>query len=177
MGESGKTCEYVAMQPGKFMGAYYRAIDSKGRILLPPRFLEAISSQPGSFISSNNGQAENGQNARGSFWLTSLYGRVTAYLPATWQHTVAQLCAIKAPSRKLSNFKTRLIGMAEEIQPDAQGRIRVPQSLIREGALKKDIVLVGLLEKFEIWDQGLFDALPNEDVSEELAASGVDIFL
>lgn len=153
--------------PGKFMGTYYRALDTKGRILLPPRFLETIA----------GAAAATGQAGRGAFWLTSLYGRVTAYLPATWEHTVEQLCSIRTPSQKLSNFKTRLIGMAEEIVPDAQGRGRIPQSLIRAGELKKEIVLVGILDKFEIWDQALFEAVPNEDVSEELAASGVDIFL
>lgn len=145
------------------MGTYFRAIDAKGRVLLPPRYLETIASGAG--------------DGRGSFWLTSLYGRVTAYLPATWENTVEQLCGIRNPSQKLSNFKTKLIGMAEEIIPDAQGRVRIPQSLLREGSLKKDIVLVGILEKFEIWDQALFEALPNEDVSEELAASGVNIYL
>ena len=48
---------------------------------------------------------------------------------------------------------------------------------MREGGLRKDIVLVGILEKFEIWDQARFEAVPNEDVSDELAASGVNIFL
>lgn len=147
------------------MGTYFRAIDAKGRILLPPRYLETIAT------------ASSAASERGSFWLTSLYGRVTAYLPATWENTVEQLCSIRNPSQKLSNFKTKLIGMAEEIIPDTQGRVRIPQSLLREGFLKKDIVLVGILEKFEIWDQALFEALPNEDVSEELAASGVDIYL
>lgn len=151
----------------KFMGTFYRALDAKGRALLPPRYLEVIA----------NAAQEAGRGGRGSFWLTSLYGRITAYLPATWENTVEQLCGIKTPSQRLSNFKTRLIGMAEEIEPDAQGRIRIPQSLMRQGSLKKDIVLVGILDKFEIWDQALFEAVPNEDVSEELAASGVDIYL
>lgn len=148
---------------GKFMGTYHRALDAKGRFLLPPRFLEAV--------------AAGSEDGRGSFWLTSLYGRVTAYLPDTWENMVEQICRIKIPSQKLSNFKTKLIGMAEELAPDGQGRIRVPQSLMREGGLRKDIVLVGILDKFEIWDRERFDAIPNEDVTEELAASGVDITL
>ena len=58
-----------------------------------------------------------------------------------------------------------------------QGRVRIPQSLMREAGLQKDVMLVGMLNKFEIWDQNRFDALQLEDVSEELAASGVDISL
>lgn len=148
----------------RFMGTFYRSLDSKGRVMLPPRYLETLAAH-----------AEG--NSKGSFWLTSLYGRLTAYLPAMWERTVEQLCRIKLPSQKLSNFKTRLIGLAEELSPDPQGRIRIPQSLVREGGLQKDIVLVGILDKFEIWDKARFDALPTEDVTEELAASGIEIFL
>lgn len=148
----------------RFVGTFYRSLDAKGRVLLPPRYLEALAQG-----------ADN--SSKGSFWLTSLYGRLTAYLPAMWEHTVEQLCKIKLPSQKVSNFKTKLIGLAEELTPDPQGRVRLPQSLIREGALEKEIVLVGILDKFEIWDKAQFDAVPNEDVSEELAASGIDIFL
>ena len=61
--------------------------------------------------------------------------------------------------------------------PDAQGRVRIPQSLMREAGLQKDVMLVGMLSKFEIWDQTRFDALTLEDVSDELAASGVTISL
>lgn len=172
----GKVAEqgekWAKREPGvksssRFMGTYYRVLDAKGRLQLPPRYLEVIASA----------ERELGGEGRGSFWLTCLYGRVTAYLPATWEQTVEQLCSIKGASRKLSDFKTRFIGLGEELFPDAQGRVRIPQSLVRQGGLVKDVVLVGILEKFEVWDQERFEAVPNEDVSEELAASGVEIFL
>ncbi|MBD5641387.1 MAG: division/cell wall cluster transcriptional repressor MraZ [Desulfovibrio sp.] len=148
------------------MGTYYRALDSKGRLLLPPRFIEALA-----------GAAESAGHERPSCWLTMLYNRITGYLPEAWEETVAKLCAIPMPSRQLSNFKTRLIGMAHEIFPDAQGRVRIPQPLARCGNLQKDIVLAGLMDKFEIWDQGEFEAVPSEDVSAELAASGIVVNL
>lgn len=167
MGISGKTWKkrdiLWELMAGRFMGTYHRALDAKGRFLLPPRFLDVIGA--------------DSDSGRGSFWLTSLYGRITAYLPAAWEGMVEQICRIRIPSQKLSNFKTKLIGMAEELCPDSQGRIRIPQSLMREGGLQREIVLVGILDKFEIWDQERFDAIPNEDVTEELAASGVDITL
>lgn len=148
---------------GKFTGTYYRSLDNKGRFLLPPAFLQALKS---------DSSVENP-----SFWLTSVFGRVTAYLPANWENTVEKLCSIPLPSPKLANFKTKVIGLAQEIIPDSQGRVRIPQSLIREGKFYKDVVLVGILDKFEIWDQELFDAIPDEDVSAELAASGISINL
>lgn len=151
--------------PGQFIGTYQRALDAKGRLLLPPAFLQALDA------------SGDDESQRGSFWLTALYGRLTAYMPEHWQNTVEQLCKIRLPSQKLSNFKTKLIGLAQELIPDAQGRVRIPQSLMREAGLRKDIVLVGILDKFEIWDQERFDAVPLEDVTDELAASGIEISL
>ena len=43
--------------------------------------------------------------------------------------------------------------------------------------LQKDVVLVGMADKFEIWDQARFDALLVEDVSDEVAACHLDIAL
>ncbi len=154
------------MGKARFVGTYYRALDSKGRLLLPPRFIEAL-----------NLAAESAGQAQPSFWLTLLYDRITGYLPEQWERTVAGLCAIPMPSRKLSNFKTRFIGMGHEIVPDGQGRIRIPQPLARNGNLQRDIVLAGLLDKFEIWAQAEFEAVANEDVTDELAASGIVVNL
>lgn len=145
------------------MGTYCRALDSKGRLMLPPGYLKALKGGDG--------------REKASFWLTSVYGRVTAYLPENWENIVESLCSIPLPSPRLANFKTKVIGLAQEITPDSQGRVRIPQSLIREGKFYKDVVLVGILDKFEIWDQELFDSIPDEDVSAELAASGASIFL
>lgn len=153
--------------PAKFVGTYQRALDAKCRLLLPPSYLQALG------LDDN----EEGNTCAGSFWLTSFYGRLVAYRPEHWLNTVEQLCKIRLPSQKLSNFKTKLIGLAQELTPDAQGRVRIPQSLMREAGLHKEVVLVGILDKFEIWDQERFDAVPLEDVTDELAASGIEISL
>ncbi len=133
--------------------------------MLPPEYREALCAGGG-----------DGEGA-GAFWLTCFYGRLTAYLPAEWEAVTEQLGRIRIPSPRLSHFKTKIMGLAQELIPDPQGRVRIPQSLMREAGLQKDVMLVGMLNKFEIWDQKRFDELQLEDVSEELAASGVDISL
>ncbi len=161
--------------PRQFNGSFSRSLDSKGRLVLPPRFLEALDAC-GEILPASGSGAES-QALCGTFWLTAFYGRLVAYFPKDWENIVSQLSRIRFPSQSLANFKTKLIGLAQELTPDAQGRVRIPQSLMRAANLHKDIVLVGMQDKFEIWDQEQFDALAVEDVSEELAASGVDIAL
>lgn len=129
--------------------------------MLPPEYREGLCAGGGA----------------GVFWLTAYYGRLVAYLPDDWETVTEQLSRIPMPSPRLSHFKTKVMGLAQELQCDAQGRVRIPQALMREAGLQKDVMLVGMLNKFEIWDQIRFDALELEDVSAELAASGVAISL
>ena len=48
---------------------------------------------------------------------------------------------------------------------------------MHEAKLHKDVMLVGMANKFEIWDQASFNALTFEDVSEELSGLGVNLSL
>lgn len=146
-----------------FTGSFFRSLDSKGRLLLPPSFLHVIYA--------------NNEVEKSAIWLTAFYGRLSAYKPADWNETVQQLCKISLPSPKLANFKTKLLGLAEELIPDTQGRIRLSKPLMREAGLEKDIVLVGMLNKFEIWARSRFEALEYEDVSTELQGAGLIINL
>lgn len=153
----------------RFTGSYFRSMDAKGRLVLPPKFLDALGA-PGH-------GGESGDPAAGAFWLTAYYGHLTAYLPDQWDAIVEQLSGIRMPPPALAHFKTKVIGLAHELVPDGQGRVRIPQPLLRAAGLGRDAVLVGMLDKFEIWAQERFDDLPDEDVSEELAARNVDLDL
>jgi MraZ protein len=116
-------------------------------------------------------------NDAGNFWLTGRNGGLVAYLPHNWEEITAQLNSIPLPSRNLFYFKTKFIGLGQELTPDSQGRVRIPQSLMREAGLQKDVMLVGMHSQFQIWDQIRFDALAPQDVSTELAAAGVTVSL
>lgn len=129
--------------------------------MLPPEYREGLCAEGGP----------------GTFWLTAIYGHLVAYLPADWDAVTEQLSSIFLPSPRLSNFKSKVMGLAQELEPDSQGRVRLPQSLMREAGLQKDVMLVGMLNKFEIWDQERFDALIVEDVSAELAGLNLQIRL
>lgn len=149
----------------QFNGSYFRSMDAKGRLMLPPKFLDALGA------AGHGGDAADPE--AGAFWLTAYYGHLTAYLPVQWKAIVEQLSGIRMPPPALAHFKTKVIGLAHELIPDAQGRVRIPQPLLRAAGLGHEAVLVGMLDKFEIWAQERFDDLPDEDVSGELAARNV----
>jgi MraZ protein len=144
-----------------FTKSLSRSLDPKGRLMLPPEYRDGLIADGGS----------------GTFWLTAFYGRLVAYLPADWDLVTEQLSSIPMPSPRLSHFKTKVMGLAQELEPDAQGRVRIPQVLMHEAKLHKDVMLVGMLNKFEIWDQASFNGLQLEDVSEELTGLGINLSL
>ncbi len=57
------------------------------------------------------------------------------------------------------NFFRMLFPAAEEISVDPQGRIRIPERLVKHASLKHDVVLVGVRDHAEIWDKPTWDAL------------------
>ena len=146
--------------------------------MLPVEYREALlACAQGSASPTAPNAAETTAEAAPSFVLTGFYGRLVAYVPEDWERNVEQLSRIRNPSMKLSRFMSKIMGLAEEVAADPQGRVRIPQPLMREAGLVKDVVLVGMGRKFEIWDQARFEALELEDVADELAAGGIDISL
>ena len=144
-----------------FNKSHYRSLDPKGRLVLPQEYRDALQPlDPG-----------------GRFVLTGDQGRLVAYTLADWEETRRRLTAIKRPSQALGRFMSKFLGLAEEVAPDAQGRVRLSQPLMRAAGLQKDVVLVGMGWKFEVWDQARFEQLETEDISAELDALGVDISL
>ena len=153
------------MKPHGFIATHYRSLDTKGRFILPPEYREYLAEH-----------AEEGEEP--CMWITGYYGKLVAYLPAAWNTIFEQLSKISFRYVKLSNFKSKVIGLAQCLTPDAQGRVRLSQALMREAGLTKDCVLVGMIDKFEIWDQQTFEALStSEDISDELAATNLELDL
>ena len=83
--------------------------------MLPPEYREGLCADGGT----------------GVFWLTAYYGRMVAYLPGDWEKVTEQLSRIPMPSPRLSHFKTKVMGLAQELQCDAQGRVPVPTAIYR----------------------------------------------
>ena len=64
-----------------------------------------------------------------------------------------------------------LFSGAGELIPDKQGRVLIPSDLREFAGLTKDVVVIGLDDKAEIWDKELWDnQQSNMDMEKMLAA-------
>lgn len=130
-----------------FRGNYSHAIDAKGRIIIPARFREGLGA---------------------SFVVTKGFdGCLYAFAQEEWEifdKKLQDLPLDNADARKLTRF---FIGGACEAEPDKQGRILLPVSLLSHADIEKEAVVVGMGSRVELWSEARWnDASTFEDIEE-----------
>ena len=145
-----------------FRSSSFHTIDAKGRIIIPSRFRNILKSDKiyGVMISNKD---------------DCLY----AYTFSEWEKVESKILSTK--TNAMADFRRFFLGNSCECMCDRQDRILIPKSLREYANLAKDIVLVGNLDRFEIWDRGQWDKinkemeqkLKKEEVKEEIASLGL----
>ena len=120
-----------------FRGRFEYTIDPKGRVNIPSRFREQLT--------------ESGQE---SVVITNNEKCIYAYPAEEWERIEQKLAAgVSSVNRKKNAFVRFFVGGAVEVSPDKQGRILIPPSLRGYAALDRDVVIIGMPNRFEIWDR------------------------
>jgi len=121
-----------------FLGEYRRVVDNKGRIFIPSKFREDLI---GGIVVSK------GFDERCLF-LFSKDG---------WKRLQDKILATPVTKKNTRKFSRWFFSSASEGSMDQQGRTKIPQNLIEHAGLKKDIVLVGVSDRAEIWAKEKWD--------------------
>ncbi len=126
-----------------FLGSYLHQLDEKGRLALPASFRR--SAGDAGFV------------------------LIHAYEPALYLYPLRTWAAVE---ERLAEFMRRqpeargtvlsLTAAAAEVIPDKQGRILIPERLQRAASLDTEALIVGALEKIEIWNPELFKSATGE---------------
>jgi MraZ protein len=149
-----------------FRKSFHRSLDSKGRLMLPPEYRDIIHAASDS----------------GGFTLIIYDECIVACPTPEWEAFTEKIEQLRNLRQDTRRFRSQLMGRAEELELDPQGRARISQALMRYAGLSKDVVLVGLGSRFEIWDRQRFEGIKLDDaaldiVVKELAQSGIDFSL
>ncbi|WP_319530689.1 division/cell wall cluster transcriptional repressor MraZ [uncultured Cohaesibacter sp.] len=147
-----------------FEGRHHRSLDPKGRLMLPPEFRDILLAR----------------SRDGLFVMTTYDDCVVVYPQPDWEELAEKFNTLRTTSRRVRDFRRLVIGGAEKVSLDKQGRVRFSQSHCDYAGLSKELVLVGQGRTFEVWDQARFGGVTSQnfdDVAEELAESGIDFAL
>lgn len=135
-----------------FMGEYNHTLDVKGRLIIPSKFRDTLGE---SFIV-----------ARG------MDGCLFVYSNDAWNDIHMKIKELPSLTNKESrHFSRFLLAGASEVDVDKQGRILVPQNLREFAGLDKDVVLVGVGDRIEIWNKEKWDDINLADNMDEIAAA------
>src|SRR5436190_1618571 len=83
--------------------------------------------------------------------MTSLDQCLAAYAPSQWARLEDQLRALPAFSRQVKALTRLLMSRAADCELDVQGRILLPAPLRAGAGLEREAVVVGVLNRFEVW--------------------------
>jgi len=138
------------------LGEYEHTIDEKNRLTLPVKFRQAV--------------------AGGLVLTRGLDACIYAYPVPAWERLVEDrlepLDPLSPEARRMERF---FFSGAAEVEPDRQGRVMVPQALLKHAGLGREVVVAGVRDRLEIWDRAAWrkhlDEVEGsaEDVAERLA--------
>ncbi|MDL2314098.1 division/cell wall cluster transcriptional repressor MraZ [Desulfovibrio sp. OttesenSCG-928-C14] len=138
-----------------FRGRVSRSLDAKGRLVLPPDFREILLAR-----------SEDGQMV-----LTTYDNCVVGFPYPDWLRFEASLNKISHPKAPVRNFRRVVIGGAEIMKTDAQGRVRLSRDHLDYAGINGEAVLMGQGPRFEIWQPARLSSIlaaSYEDVADYL---------
>jgi len=121
----------------ELLGTHGYSLDPKGRVSLPARFREAFDD---------------------GLWLTVGQDRSLYCFPrAEWERRSGEVDAFALSDREGRAFARLFFSSAEQAKLDGQGRVTIPQRLRDAVGIGKDVVVIGVRERMEIWDRAEWD--------------------
>ncbi len=133
-----------------FRGANAISLDAKGRLAMPSRYRDEI-------VSRSAGQL--------IVTIDAIDPCLCVYPLPEWEiieTKLRELPSLREESRRLQRL---LIGNAVDIELDSAGRFLVPPRLREYAKLDKHAMLVGQLNKFQLWDENAWNALADADLA------------
>ena len=134
-----------------FMGQYNHTIDTKGRLIVPSKFRERLGDE---FVVSKG-----------------MDGCLFVYANEDWNAFEQKLTSLPLINKEARQFARFFLAGAAQVELDKQGRILLPANLREFAGLDKDVVLVGVGSRIEIWSKEKWETISEDDNMDDIAAA------
>ena len=132
-----------------FMGEYKHSIDAKGRIILPADFREELTD---------------------NFVITKgLDNCLFLYTAEEWDKLSTKLRQLPLAKAEARAFVRFFFAGARQAECDRQRRFVVPANLRARAKLQKDVVLIGISNRIEVWSKAEWDRY-NEEITPSVSS-------
>jgi MraZ protein len=120
-----------------FIGEYAHNLDEKGRLAIPAKFRSELK--------------------KGAVVTRGLDNCLFLYTQKEWQLLADKLATLPISQSKSRAFARLMLAGAMDVTLDKQGRIILPEYLRKFASMKKKIIIAGLYNRLEIWDEQVWD--------------------
>ena len=125
-----------------FFGTYTPKLDEKGRLFLPAKFRDQLTEG----LVVTRGQERC----------------LTVWSMEDFQGLTNRLREAPVTNKGTRDYVRMLFAAASQEVPDKQGRISIPASLREYASLTKDVVVIGSMNRIEIWDPAAWTTYSEE---------------
>ena len=121
----------------ELLGTHSYQLDPKGRVSLPARFRETFAD---------------------GAWLTiGQDGCLFVFPRAEWERRSDEVASFPLSDTAGRAYGRLFFGSSDEARLDGQGRLTIPQRLRDRVGIRKDVVVLGVRDRMEIWDRVAFE--------------------
>ena len=131
-----------------FTGEYHNSLDTKNRLNIPAKFRKVLDPI----------------NDR-TFVITRGFDQCLVLYPLQdWSQVEEQLGKLSSIRGRHRSFVRSVTRYAISVQYDGQGRIQIPESLLGYSGIKKEVAVIGMINKIELWNPAIISQM---DANEE----------
>ena len=121
----------------ELLGAHSYQLDPKGRLSLPARFREALAD---------------------GVWVTiGQDGCLFAFPRVEWHRYADEVSASPLSDAQGRAYQRLFFGSSDELRLDVQGRLTLPGRLRDAVGIGKDVIVLGVRDRMEIWDRDSYE--------------------
>lgn len=133
-----------------FLGTFTPKVDDKGRVFLPAKFRDRLAE--GVVVT-------RGQEKCLIVWPSDVFAQ-----------EAERVAARPMTSKSARRYQRLLFSGGDESTPDKQGRVGIPAHLREYAGLDRDVVVIGVRDRLEIWNPDRW-----RDFQEEAMGDFVDL--
>ncbi len=116
-----------------FIGEYIHTIDHKRRIAIPSKFRKSLGKK--------------------AVIAQSLDNCLVIYPIEEWNKKASKLESLPDGQVNARTFARLILSGANEVELDNLGRVLIPEHLKKYGSLEKNVAIIGLSNRIELWDE------------------------
>ena len=142
-----------------FLGEYLHTVDNKNRLAIPAKFRADLK--------------------QGAVITRGLDNCLFLFTRKDWQKLVAKISSLPLSQSKARSFARMMLMGAMEVSLDKLGRVLLPEYLKQFAGLDKKVVIGGVLDRIEIWDEVKWNEYKKksernvEQVAEDMGELGI----